>query len=451
MNKKILGLISIGISGLSMSQQKIDSISYHKLKNELKSEIKAELLQTQQPIDQKIQNFLNKNRLEIKGYGAINYYHYGRFDTDPEIKDKIDLERLNLYLGYQFNDRLSFKAEIEFEHGGAGVSKELDNQEEFGEIETEIRKGGEVKLEQLNVNYKFSEAFNIRLGRLKIYLNSAQNLDSPTSYLTTNRPEMESAMLPNGWYENGLQIHGVIHKKFRYYASITNGLDASGFSSRKWIKDGHQQKFEMQNAEAFAYSARLDYLFGTNKNTFAGIGTYFGNTTPNRPKNDLKDDGFVNIITGHVNYFENNIRFSGVVVWGNLQNSDLISKANNNLPNSLGVKRTPVGKNALGYSAELGYEVLQLMATTKQQLFPFVRYDFYDTMYKVTGNVVKKDRWNRRVFTFGVNYFLHPQIVIKAQYSNKILGSERIDPLSVLSTGQKEQENFFSMGMAFSL
>ncbi|MGV8916152.1 MAG: autotransporter outer membrane beta-barrel domain-containing protein [Kaistella sp.] len=452
MKKHYVLFLAVGFTGSFFSQQKIDSITYLKLKNEIKTEILAEQLIADQPLTQKFENFLNKNRLEIKGYGVVNYYNYGKFDTDPEIKDKIDLERLNLYLGYQYNDRLSFKAEIEIEHGGAGVSKELDNQEEFGEIETEISKGGEVKLEQLNVNYQFSEAFNIRFGRLKVYLNSAQNLDSPTSYFTTHRQEMESAFLPNGWYENGIQIHGIINKKIRYYASVTTGLDASGFSSRRWIKDGHQQKFEMQNAESFAYSARVDYLFGTNKNTFAGIGSYFGNTTPNRPKNDLKDDAFVNILTGHVNYFENNVRFSGVVLWGNLQNSDLISKANTNLPNTLGAKRTPVGKNALGYSAEVGYEVLHLMlANNHQQLYPFVRYDFYDTMYAVAGDVVKKDRWNRKVFTAGLNYFLHPQIVIKAQYSTRTLGSENIDPVTVLPTGQNQKENTFSLGMAFTL
>lgn len=235
-----------------------------------------------------------------EGYGAVNYFNYTRFDIDYSMKDKFDAERLGLYLKYQFNDKLSFKAKVEFEHGGVATAMEFDNQEEFGEIEQQIEKGGEVVLEQLNLNYKFSDAFNIRAGRLKVHFNSAQNLDKPSYYFTTQRSEMESAILPNGWYENGVEFHGIIKNHWRYYASITSGFDSSGFSSANWVRGGYQTKFEMQNAEALAYMARLDYLFGTNKNTFAGIAGYVGNTNANRPKKDLNSVAILNAVAHYL-------------------------------------------------------------------------------------------------------------------------------------------------------
>ena len=453
MKAKIYVLMSFGFCGFYQSQIVLDSTQYKQLKDDLKEEVKKEISQTvKQDLENNHKRLLNWEKFSLRGYGVVNYYNFGKFDTDLSMKDKFDPERLNLYLEYQFNDKLSFKSEIEFEHGGTGATMEYDNQEEFGEIEQEIEKGGEVMLEQLNVNYKFSEAFNIRAGRLKVYFNSAQNLDSPASYFTTHRQEMEGTFIPLGWYENGIEFHGVINNKFRYYATITNGLDSSFFSSANFTKSGYQKRFEMQNTEAFAYMARLDYLFGSKKYSFAGISTYAGNTTPNRVKKDTNFDAWLNLVSAHFNYNENHLRVSAVGVYGNLQNSDRISAANVKLPNSLGAKRTPVAKNILGVSAEAGYEVLHLINPSyKQQLYPYFRYDFYDTMYKTSGDVVKKQRWEKSVFTGGINYFVHPQVVVKAQYSSRTLGSEHIDNVTVLPTGNKEKENYFSAGITFIL
>lgn len=131
----------------------MDSVSVAKLKQEIKQELRAEL-QAESALQKKpvfrFQNF------SLKGYGAVNYYKYD-FDTDPALKDKIDVERLNLYLSYSFTDKISLKSEIEFEHGGTGASIGLDTQEEFGEFDKEIEKGGAVKLEQLYIDLLLSD------------------------------------------------------------------------------------------------------------------------------------------------------------------------------------------------------------------------------------------------------------------------------------------------------
>ncbi|MDO4728510.1 MAG: autotransporter outer membrane beta-barrel domain-containing protein [Bacteroidota bacterium] len=391
------------------------------------------------------------NRFSLSGYGVVNYYNYQKYDTDPNIKNKFDAERLNLYLGYNFSENLKFKSEIEFEHSGTGSTIELDVHEEFGEYEQEIEAGGAVKLEQIFVEYNYKPYLNFRLGRMKLHFNLAQNLDRPISYFTTHRQEMENEVLPLGWYENGIQFYGNITDRIKYEFSLTNGLDATGFSSRGWIKGGHQQRFEMLVGESLAITARIDYKFGKNKNTFAGIGFYRNDAIANRPKNDLEASGNVTIVEGHVTYDEDYLRFNSVFLYGDLQNSDLISRKNASLSNNLGVKRTPVGKNMIGFSFEAGYEVLHLFNNyNKNKLYPFVRYEYYDTMYKTEGVVVKKPRWERSAITTGINWFVHPQVVVKAQYQNRRLGSDHYDPVTTLNTGQKQQENTFSMGIGFS-
>lgn len=432
--------------------QKADSLNIEKIKSEIKQELREELkAEIKKDFVKENKTLFNWSNFTLSGYGVVNYYNYTKFDTDPNMKDKFDAERLNLYLGYNFNDWISFKSEIEFEHGGTGSTVELDTQEEFGEYEQEIEAGGEVKIEQIHINFAIRPYFNIRAGRMKIHFGLAQDLDRPISYFTTHRQEMENEILPLGWYENGIQFHGTFLKRWKYEFSVTNGLDASGFSSRGWIKEGYQTRFEMANGNSLAFTGRLDYKFGKNKYTYVGASAYINDAAANRPKNDMKESAYVMIFEGHVTYDEDYLRFNSVVLWGNLENSNIVTSKNASLSNNLGVKRTPVGKNAFGFSFEGGYEVLHFFnQTTKQKVYPFVRYDYYDTMNQVEGTVVKKPRWERSAIMGGFNWFVHPQIVLKAHYQNRRLGSENFNPTTLVYTGKKQQENTFSAGIGFS-
>ena len=435
-------LISISLS--AQTQTLNDS-----LVKKLKAEIKEELLQEmKKEAKENPQHTSSLDKFTLHGYAAANYYNYN-YDTDPSLKDKIDAERLNIYPEYQFNDWIAFRSEVEFEHGGTGASVEYDTQEEFGEFEQEVEKGGSVKVEQLYVDFAIKPYFNIKAGRLKLLFNLAQSLDDPDEYFTTHRQEMESEILPLGWYETGISFYGTFAKRFNYIFSIVNGLDSSGFSSRGWIKRGYQEKFEMVNAESFATMMRLDYKFGKNKHTYVGVSGYIGDSAGNRPKTDMKETAYVTIVEAHFAYYEFPVRVYTSAIYGNLENSNIVSVKNAALSNNLGVVRTPVGKNAVGFTTEIGYEVLHLLNFKKNMLYPFMRYDYYDTMYDVEGSVIDNDRWERSSITGGLNWFIAQEISIKAQYSNRRLGSKKYDLSTLEYTGGKQMENTFSVGLGF--
>ncbi|TYP98792.1 hypothetical protein C7447_102107 [Tenacibaculum adriaticum] len=425
-------LISLLLSQFLISQNDIE-----KLKQEIKAELKAELLK-QDSIDKKNNNIFNN--FQLKGYGVVNYYNYD-WDTDKTKRNAFDTERLNLYLMYNFNDKIQLKAEFEFEHGGTGATKELDIYEEFGEYENEIEKGGEVALEQLNVLFKYKKWLNFRVGRLKLYMGNGSKLDRPTQYVTGYRSQMENTILPMGWYENGFEILGDFgnRNQWSYKLFFVNGLNSEEFSSANWILRGQQKKFETINAESMAVSFRLDYNL-SNKG-FVGISGYFGDSNKNRTKPKLDNvSGNVSIIDAHTNVDMGDFKFRGMFLYGHLQNSDKISDANNNLPNALEAKRTPVAKTALGYYASAMYNILPLISqkTTKQQLYLFTRYDFYDTMHTTKVGYFDNPRWERSEITFGVNYFITPKIVFKGHYAINSLG-----------TNQKERT--FLTGIGFNI
>lgn len=389
-------------------------------------------------VDQtKISKLLSK--FDVATYGVINYHNY-KWETLPKKRNDIDFERAVLKTSYKINPRYILNTELEFEHGGTGVAVEFDPLEEFGEFEYEVEKGGEVYLEQFNLEYKLSKHINFSGGKIKVPFGIINYRDEPTEYNTNNLNEAENTMIPASWTEYGVAVFGQI-KKWEYNLSVINALDGSAFNSANFIKRGNQKRFETVNANDIALACRLDYKFGEEK--FIGLSAYYGNSRNNRPKPDLDVDAFVGMYDFHCVMEVEPVEFSVSVIYGTLQNADKVSYANRNLSNNLNVKRTPVGSSALGYSFDAGLEIYDLMPMLGMQhpngeLVVFGRYDFYDTMNSVTGDVYDNPRWERKTTTIGINYKPISQIVFKAQYA-----------MRKISIQEKNNEKTFSLGAGF--
>ena len=376
-------------------------------------------------------------RFSVSGYGVINYANFD-WQTDPERRAQIDVERLVIAPKFQMSEAIRLEAELEFEHGGTGTTMEFDKFEEFGEFETEVEKGGEVIVEKLAAVFEIRPTLNLRIGHIIVPVGLTAKRHHPQHYFTTTRPESESNLIPTIWHENGIELFGKAGA-LSYQAQVVNGLDSTGFSSRRWIVGGHQLRFETANAEDLALVGRVDYTIVDG--TVLGISGYYGDSADNRPKPDLQVDAHVSIVDLHGFYEVGALKVRGMFLYGTLENSDLISKTNRNLSNNLNVKRTPVGSRASGGYLEVGYDLLTLFKSSliaEAVLDLFVRYDNYDTMAEVEGDIFDNPRWERQTWTFGVNYHPHPQLVFKGHYSARRLGTE-----------VENEENTFALGFGF--
>ena len=376
-------------------------------------------------------------RFSVSGYGVINYANFD-WQTDPERRAQIDVERLVIAPKYRLTDTIRLEAELEFEHGGTGITMEFDKFEEFGEFETEVEKGGEVIVEKLAAVFEIRPTLNLRIGHIIVPVGLTAKRHRPQHYFTTTRPESESNLIPTIWHENGMELFGKIGA-LSYQAQVVNGLDSTGFSSRRWIVSGHQLRFETANAEDFALVGRIDYK--VMDGAALGISGYYGDSADNRPKPDFREDAHVSIVDLHGFYEVGALKIRGLFLYGTLENSELISKTNRNLSNNLNVKRTPVGSRAIGGYIEAGYNLLALFKSaldTEAALDLFVRYDNYDTMAEVEGDIFDNPRWERQTWTFGTNYHPHPQLVFKGHYSARRLG-----------TKVENEENTFALGFGF--
>lgn len=405
------------------------------------------LLTAQQQAEEKGNLLSTLEKFSLSGYGAMNYYNFD-WQTDTAKRNAIDNERFILDLGYHWTPRISLSTEIEFEHGGTGVDVEFDRFEEFGEFEYEVSKGGEIKIEQMNLQFDITEGIKFKLGRIKVPFGMMFTRDEPTDYLTATNSEMETAILPENWTENGFVFFGNLgkNKSWKYHLGLVNGLDGSAFNSANWIKRGNQLRFELVNAENFAATARIDYKSGNDFQI--GISLYGGNTTNNRPKPDLHIATPVGLGEFHFRYKNALINVSGMCIYGVLGNSEALSNQNRNLSNALNVKRTPVGAAALGAYLEAGITVLGKIGLIKSlkvgDCIVFGRFDYYDTMYKTQGLIFNNPRWERKTITGGLVYKIIDDIHFKVQYSVRKVGAPA--PTSIHGG---TLENTFIGGFAF--
>ncbi|HZV68007.1 MAG TPA: hypothetical protein VFG10_00600 [Saprospiraceae bacterium] len=370
----------------------------------------------------------SQKNLSVEGYGAFNYYHFN-WQTDSTKRNAIDNERFILELGYGWTDRIRLNTEIEFEHGGTGSAVEFDRFEEFGEFEFEIEKGGEVLVEQMNIEFTLNKNLSLKVGRLKVPFALAYEREEPTDYPTATYSEMESQILPDNWTENGIMVDGFIGRShlWEYHAGIVNGLDGTAFNSANWVKRGNQKRFEMVNAENFAFCTRLD--FKPSPSCTFGISAYAGNTTDNRPKPDLQVDAFVTMGEMHVMYQHRFAKINSMFLYGALSNSEALSNQNRNLSNNLNVKRTPVASAAIGGFFEI--ESASLINHKKQtstgiikpELSVYGRVDYYDTMNQTQGEIFNNPRWQRVSYTFGALLKIIDDVHLKTQYSIRKVGA----------------------------
>lgn len=334
---------------------------------------------------------------------------------------------------------LEFEAELEIEHGGTGTAMEIEY-DEFGEYEREVEKGGEVQLEEFHLKRTFAGRYQVAVGRFYVALGHLSQYFRPTDYLAAQRGEAETTIYPGQWDEMGVSFTAFLGA-IKVTAQVVNGLDSSGFSSRAWVSSGHQGAYEVIRARDLAAVARVDYTISDGN--VVGLAGYVGGSSRNRPKPDLVRDctspdndnvapcgyisGTVSIAEAHARWNTHGVRGQALVVYGHLKNADAISARNDRLSNTAGVDRTPVGDNAIAIAAEAGYDLApHLGLCADNQLEPFARFDYYDTMFDVRDALFDNPRFERTVVGGGVAYTYKRAVTGKLDVERRWFGTSEL-------------------------
>ena len=379
------------------------------------------------------------SRLSVGGYGEANftrnYYsdHVSRYSQPEEHKNdpshgRLDIPHAVIYLGYDFGKGWSFGTEIEFEHGGAGIAYEKED-EEGGEWEQETEKGGEVELEQFWLQKSFAPWANIRVGHIvvPVGLNNAHH--EPLSYFTVYRPEGENTIMPSTWHQTGVSFWGRAGK-FRYEAQFLGGLNADQFTNVGWIHKGHKSPMEFDVANKYAAALRIDNY--SIPGLRIGLSGYYGHSIGNTYPNDANGTGATyqgKVAIGAIDFTYNahNWIVRGQADYGYLGNASELKYMYNRLNSKSPFKHSAfVSGNAYAMGIEAGYDIFSQIQSMRQQgerLYLFGRYEAYNP-YASDTKGVSYDYTAVKRMAVGLNYHPIRQIVIKAEYSQRFLKSK---------------------------
>ena len=379
------------------------------------------------------------SRLSVGGYGEANFTrnyfsdHVSRYSQPEEHKNdpshgRFDIPHAVIYLGYDFGKGWSFGTEIEFEHGGAGIAYEKED-EEGGEWEQETEKGGEVELEQFWLQKSFAPWANIRVGHIvvPVGLNNAHH--EPLSYFTVYRPEGENTIMPSTWHQTGVSFWGRAGK-FRYEAQFLGGLNADQFTNVGWIHKGHKSPMEFDVANKYAAALRIDNY--SIPGLRIGLSGYYGHSIGNTYPNDANGTGATyqgKVAIGAIDFTYNahNWIVRGQADYGYLGNASELKYMYNRLNSKSPYKHSAfVSGNAYAMGIEAGYDIfsqIQSMRQKNERLYVFGRYEAYNP-YASDTKGVSYDYTAVKRMAVGLNYHPIKQIVIKAEYSQRFLKSQ---------------------------
>ena len=337
--------------------------------------------------------------ISIGGYGEI----IGQF---PEGGDNtLDALRAVMYFGYKFNDRIIFNSEIEFEH--ASTEENLNGE------------SGSVSVEFSYLDFLLTEGANLRGGLLLMPFGIINEVHEPTTYYGVLRPDVERFIIPTTWSGVGAGIFGglsvYVPGSLTYKAYVTNSLDSRGFTASS-NRDARQNGTEAL-ANNVAFVGRIEY------DPFPGLkfggSLFLGNTgqdqsvnNPDSPLNGRKIGGFFQMYEGDVQFQYRGFEARSLLVWTFLDDVALIN-ANNGFTGD-----ESVGSQQWGWYIVGAYNVLSLANFGQyfQYLAPFVRYERYDTQYRVPSGFFTNPANDHQNLAFGINYKPIPQVVIKADY-----------------------------------
>ena len=334
--------------------------------------------------------------LSIGGYGEFNYQQLVSDRQGHE--NNFDVERFVLYTGYKFTDRIILNSELEFEH--AVVAHDTD---------------GEAEVEFVTLDFLGWKQLNARLGLMLVPMGFINEIHEPPFFHGVFRPEVEQRIIPTTWRAGGVGLFGTLAPGLDYRAYLVNGMSADGFSN-EGVREGTQEG-SFASANDFAGTARLDYA------PFAGalIGASFfaGNAGQGHEFAGKKPGVFTLLWETHAQLRWRGLELRALGAFTNIHDADLVSEQ----------LEDTIGKDQYGFYVEAAYDVLPwVLPETTQYLAPFFRYENFDTQDAVPHGFVRVPGNAVQLYTVGLDYKPHPQVVLKLEYRNFDAGSAHPHP-----------------------
>ncbi len=366
----------------------------------------------------------SKTATVISGYGSVKY----KYNVNNKLAEA-NVDRVILFLGHKFNDKISFFSELEIE----------DAKVAGGEA------GGEVALEQAFIKFNLNKNIYLTTGLFIPRIGIINENHLPTTFNGNDRPFVERFIIPATWREIGLGLFGSTNKLpgLNYSLALVNGLNSAEFKSGRGIRDG---RFEGRDANASAMAVTGSLLYYIKNFRIQASAYYGGSAGLSKKDSDtlkLANGAFgtpVFLYEANVQYTNKGFSLKGLFTSVQISDSEKINNAyGNNIPEVV-----------LGYYGEVGFNVLKLVKKSEKNLTVFARYENLDMNYKLSQNGIVDKTKNSTYFVGGISFQPIKGVIVKADYVLLQTGEQNPVLVGLPDPDFKKEQGFFSLGVGYS-
>lgn len=353
------------------------------------------------------------DNLRLWGYGEIYYSRPSRDTT----RTTADLARAVFGIGYRFDSRTEFNSEYEVEHAV-----------------TSAEDPGEFEVEQFYVDRQLNDRATLRAGLFLMPFGFINEHHEPTNFYGMQRNFVETLIIPSTWREGGFSFHGDTDIGIAWSAGVTTGVNLAHWdfapefpqytTALELANNGPAPLQATHQELALANARNLSQYVSVNYFGVPGLdvgGAVF--TGKAEPAPGTAGDSRVTLWEGHARWTPGKFDLSALYAHGAISNVAGANLANPGSPN-------PIPSAFYGYFMQAAYGAWE---HGDYRLNPFVRWEYYDMGSQYSGSLPQIPAgtvplsdspgdfglWPRnrdRVWTAGVNFYVTPHVVFKADY-----------------------------------
>lgn len=325
------------------------------------------------------------------GYGEINYNNY---DHDPS-RNQADLRRAILGVGYRFNEDTRLVSEFEFEHA---VTAAPDDP-------------GEVAVEQFYIDHRLMQSVNLKAGLILMPTGFLNMAHEPPRYFGVERNFVETQIIPSTLREGGLAVYGTTGFGLAWDVGVTTGPNLNKWDAMSTkgqespLGSIHQELAQAKAGTGSGYLS-LNYVGIPGLNVGSSIIT---SGVGQRQAGSLVADSRANLWEAHTRWTPGRFDLSALYARGTISGTQAFNAANVGNP-------TPIPEAFFGWYLQSAYRAWE---HGTYALVPFVRYEKVNTASSYAeqpAGLGKAALPTETIVTSGVNFYLNPHVVFKADY-----------------------------------
>ncbi len=324
------------------------------------------------------------------GYGELNYTR----PTSNASAAQADLRRAVLGFSHAFDDSTHVYGELEWEHAVVSADD-----------------SGETEVEQLYVEHQLAAPVAVRAGLTLIPLGILNERHEPTAYYGVERNFVETAIIPSTWREGGVSLLGTTDGGLSWNVGVTTGFDlgqwdATSMDGRESPLGSIHQELQLAKARDLSLYAALNWQGIPGLAVGGGV---FSGDVGQGDATFLADDARLTLAEAHLRWQPGPFDLSALYARGTISDTQAYNLSVVGSP-------TPIPKSFWGGYLQGAWRAWQ---RGESSLTPFLRYEAFNTAaaYEpVPQGLGIPAADTERVWTVGLNYYLTPEVVFKADY-----------------------------------